>query len=178
MKPAPKNTSRHDPIQPARLRRREEALLCSGPAFVELLRAVLDKGVRARFRANGFSMSPFIRDGDVVTVFPLSAASTCLGDVLAFVHPQTGKLAVHRMIGKIGDSLIIKGDNVGEADGFVHRANVLGIVARVERNGKRVFLGMGPEKRAIALLNRGGLLIPLLCLIRRLVHPAIGRSVA
>jgi hypothetical protein len=43
----------------------------SGPALVHLLRAMMDKGAPVRFRAKGFSMSPFIKNKDVVTISPL-----------------------------------------------------------------------------------------------------------
>ena len=81
----------------------------SGPALIKLLRAVLERGAPFRFRARGFSMSPFIRNGDVITVSPLSAASPRIGDVAAFIHPRTRRLVVHRIIGKKGVSFFHKG---------------------------------------------------------------------
>lgn len=151
-------------------------LSLSGPALAELLRAVLDKGMPFRFRAKGFSMSPFVKDGDVITVSPLSGASPRLGDVVPCIGPETGKLFVHRVVGKRGDFCIIRGDNTPEADGLVSKANVLGRVTRVERDGKRVFLGLGPERLLIALLTRRGLLLPLLRPMWRLVRPVVRRS--
>jgi hypothetical protein len=38
--------------------------------LVELARAVLAKGKSFRFHAPGLSMTPFIRDGDFVTIGP------------------------------------------------------------------------------------------------------------
>jgi hypothetical protein len=60
-------------------------LSLSGPALVKLLRAVLDKGAPVRFSAKGFSMSPFIKNEDVVTLSPLQDASPSVGDVIAFL---------------------------------------------------------------------------------------------
>ena len=148
----------------------------SGAALLELLQAVLDKGAPFRFQAKGFSMTPFVRDRDVITVSPLPGTSPGLGDVVAFIKPETGKLAVHRVVGKRGDSYLIKGDNSPEGDGLVPKANVLGRVSRVERDGKRVFLGLGPERFLIAFLTRRGLLFPLLLPVWRLVRPIVRRS--
>ena len=151
-------------------------LSLSGPALVQLLRAVLGKGAPVRFRAKGFSMSPFIRNEDVVTLSPLQDASPGRGDVIAFVLHGTDKLCVHRVVGKKGNLYVTKGDNSSEADESVPRENVLGFVTRVERDGKEVFLGLGPERYLIAFLGCRGLLFPLLLPLWKIVRPFIRRS--
>jgi len=154
----------------------EEGGSLSGRALLELLRAVLDKGVPCRFRAPGFSMSPFIRDGDVITVSRLSGCSLCSGRVVAFVHTGTGKLIVHRVVGKEDGRYLIKGDNSPHADGLVPRKNILGYVSKVERGGKRILLGLGPERLLIAFLSRRGLLLALLCRVGWLLRPFVRRE--
>ena len=141
-----------------------------GPALVKLLRAVLDKGALFRFQAKGFSMSPFIEDGDVLTLSPLAGASPRRGDVVAFRRPQRGKLVIHRVVEKRGTSYLIRGDNSPKGDGLVPKANILGYVTKVERDGKKVFLGLGPERFLIAFLLRRGLCFRLLLLVWRPVH--------
>ena len=164
------------PVKSQEFVRRIEVSTISGPVLVALLRAVLERGQPFRFEAPGFSMSPFIRDGDAITVAPLAGASPRPGDVVAFLRPDSGKLVVHRVVGKRGDAfLIIRGDNAEEGDGLVPRANVLGRVTRVERDGKRVYLGLGPERHLIAFLTRWGLLRPLLLSVWRLVRPIVRR---
>lgn len=138
-----------------------------GPAFVKLVRAVLDKGALFRFRAKGFSMSPFIEDGDVLTLTSLAGTSPRCGDVVAFRRPQTGKLIIHRVVEKRGTSYLIRGDNSPEGDGLVPKANILGYVTKVERDGKKVFLGLGPERFLIAFLIRRGVCFRLLLLVWR-----------
>lgn len=160
-------------FEPALFIKEGGELSLSGPTLVELLRAVLGKGAPCRFRAKGFSMSPFVRDGDVITVSPLSGASPRRGDVVAFVRPGMEKLVVHRVVGKRGHSYLIKGDSTPEADGLIPEANVLGRVIRVERDGKEVFLGLGPERFLIAFLTGRGLLFPLLLPLWRLVRPIV-----
>jgi hypothetical protein len=137
-------------------------LCVSGPALVDLLQAVLDKGVPFRFRARGFSMSPFIKDSDVITLFPLSDTSVRLGDVVAFVRSRTRSLIIHRVVGKRDGSFLVAGDgNRGGGDPaleLIPEASILGRVTRVERGGKEVSLGLGAERLLIALVTRGGLL--------------------
>jgi len=161
--------------KPALFVKKAEELSLSGQLLKELLRSVLDKGASFRFRAKGFSMSPFIKDGDVVTVAPLWGATPGLGHVVVFIHPRTGKLIIHRVVGKRADSCLIKGDNFPERDDFVPKASILGHVTKVERHGKEIFLGLGLERFLIAFLTRRGLL-PLLLPLWRLVRPIIWRS--
>jgi signal peptidase I len=151
-------------------------LSLSGPALVELLRAVLDKGASVRFRAKGFSMSPFIKNEDVVTLSPSQNTSPGVGDVIAFVLQGADKLCVHRVVGKQGDLYMTKGDNSSKADESVPRENILGFVTRVERDGKEVFLGLGPERFLIAFLGRRGLLLPLILPVWKLVRLFVKRS--
>lgn len=124
----------------------------SGVVLRELTRATLQSGKSLRFTARGYSMAPFIRDGDLITIVPCES-SPRPGEVLAFVNADTQRLTVHRLISRTASGSVLKGDNVGEPDGFVPDAQLLGRVARVERAGRTVpgVLGMGG--RAIALLS-------------------------
>ncbi len=139
----------------------------SGPALVELMRAILGKGRPFRFCARGWSMSPFVRDGDLITVAPLPprgrtrAGVYDLGEIVAFVSPSNGRLVVHRIVGRHESRFLIQGDNLpNRAVATVERDGILGRIVQVERGRKRVWLGLGPERFAIALLSRVGLLIP------------------
>jgi signal peptidase I len=127
-------------------------------ALVELLSAVTEKGRSFRFRAAGISMIPFIKDMDVITISPMPSGRPEIGDVVAFLLPGSKKLAVHRIIDKRNDNYIIRGDNVPEPDGLIPPENVIGLVTAVERNGQRAWLGLGVERRMIALLARHDLL--------------------
>lgn len=151
------------------MRPRGHNRLFTGRAVTELMIGVLAKGASFRFQAKGFSMSPFIRDGDVMVISPLRDHSLGRGHVAAFQHPRGKRLVVHRVVGKRGDSFLLKGDNVPTADGYVQAENILGYVSRVERDGKKVFLGAGPERFVIALLSSRGWLPPLL----RALRPAV-----
>jgi len=116
-------------------------------------------------------MSPFIKDGDVVTISPMSNASPGFGDVIAFIHPRTERLIIHRVVGKIGDAFLLKGESALEPDGLIKKENILGLVTKVERKGTRIFLGLGPERFLIALLTRTNLLLPVLRPVWRVFRP-------
>jgi signal peptidase I len=127
------------------------------------MRAVLTKECSFRFQAKGWSMTPFIKDGDVITISPFMEKKPGLGDVVAYLRPGSEKLVVHRLVGRQGKAWLILGDNTPEdAMDFVARENVIGRVARIERNGKKVSLGLGTERAWIALFSRKGFLLPVL----------------
>ncbi|MCX6844936.1 MAG: S26 family signal peptidase [candidate division WOR-3 bacterium] len=111
-------------------------------------------------------MSPFIRDGDVITIAPSGrkpkAPGCGIGQVVAFVSPVNERLVVHRIIGRHQSRFLIQGDNLpGPGADLIDRDDILGRVVRVERGGKRVWLGLGPERYVIAVLSRTGLLLPV-----------------
>lgn len=99
-------------------------------------------------------MFPFVRDGDAIIVSPLSGASLRLGDVVAFVRPETGTLVVHRAVGRCGRAWRFQGDNAAENDGLIPEADVLGRVTRITRGGTPISFGLGLERVLIAWLVR------------------------
>jgi len=134
----------------------------SGQDLLDLMQAVLARGVPFRFCARGWSMTPFIHDGDVITVSPLHGALPGVGEVVAFARPGTGNPVVHRVIARCGTGSLIQGDSMEEyTDGIIPAENLLGRVTRVERRGHDIWLGLGPERYVIAWLSRAGLLRPL-----------------
>ena len=130
----------------------------SGKALLELLGAVLEKGMPFRFMARGVSMRPFIKNGDVITITPLSGAPLSVGDVAIFLCPDTGKAMVHRVVGKQGDSFLMKGDNSPCPDGLIPKSDILGRISKLERNGADISFGLGRERFLIAALSKTGLL--------------------
>ena len=172
----------------------EEEFSLSGEAMTGLLQAALDRRVPFKFKARGFSMSPFIKDGDVITISPLikysrnflfpltlilspkgrgkgegvSSYSIGFGRSVAFIHPQTGKLVIHRVVGQNGSRYLIKGDRHTETDGLIPRGNILGVVAKVEREGREIQLGLGLERFIIAFLSRTRILTCLAWVWRKI----------
>lgn len=141
-----------------------------------MLADVLARGVPFRFEARGYSMFPFIRDGDAVTIAPLRGRRARLGEVVAFAGVADG-LVVHRVIARRPGVYKIHGDYLGGPDDVVSFASVLGAVTRVERRGRLVRLGLGPERLLVGGLVRLGLLRPLVAAARALRAPFVGQRV-
>jgi len=147
----------------------EGELSLSGEALGKLLQAVLNSGASFRFRAKGYSMSPFIKDEDIITISPL-LSKIRPGQIVAFLHPETGKLVVHRVIKKKGDFYLIKGDRGLDIDGEIPRGDILGTVTDVEREGKKVSLGLGSGRSLIAFFSSKRLLHLILFPVKKIVN--------
>jgi hypothetical protein len=141
----------------------------SGAGLLELMSAALARGASFRFTARGFSMDPFVRDGDVLTV-ARSRGRPGMGAVVAVRGPLTGRLVVHRVVAHTSAGVLVRGDGAGESDGVAEPQDVLGVVVAVERRGRPVRFGRGPERLPLAVLSRAGLLAPLVAEARRLLH--------
>jgi len=142
-----------------------------GTVLVEIMQEVLSRGMPFRFSAGGFSMTPFIRDGDIISVSPLTSLLPGIGSVVAFIHPETKLLCIHRILSRNNDNFLIQGDNSpGNPDGMIPGEAIIGYVTRVERGGRRIMLGIGPERILLALLSRSGILE----VIRRCAIPLYG----
>ena len=161
---------------PALFVRKHGEIRLRGPDLIEIIGAVLGRGAAFRFRVKGFSMWPVIKDADIVTIAAMPAGRPRLGEVAAFVHPESKALVIHRIIGKRGDDYLVQGDNALKQDGSVSKARILGCVKKVERDGKGVALGLGPERILIALLMRGRLLFHMRFRLWTLISPVIGRN--
>ena len=115
--------------------------------FTFIAQEVLGRGRILRFKAKGGSMSPFIRNGDVLEVVPFKGKIN-LGDVV-FYRSSCGSPVVHRVIQRGKKSIITKGDSVPSSDEPILSKQVLGRVVAVEKNGWCIRL----DKPAGKLLN-------------------------
>lgn len=122
-------------------------------------------------------MQPFIRDGDAVVLTPIGRKPLRVGDVVAAVHRKTGRLLVHRVIGKRGREYLTKGDNAPAADGWFHERDIPGKVSMVTRSGKVVRSGLGREGLVVALFSRWNLLALPASLGRRILSRFRGAEV-
>jgi len=139
-----------------------ETLSLSNIALLDLMRAVLNKDVPFRFHAKGNSMVPFIRNGDIITISPLLVRKPQFGDIVAFVHPHTEQLVVHRVIGRRNGNYLIKGDASSKSnDGLIPFDSLLGRVTTIQRNGRRIRLGLGFEKVFVGMLSHLKLVVPI-----------------
>jgi signal peptidase I len=125
--------------------------------LLKLNRELLERDVSIRFQARGFSMRPFIQNGDFITVSPIDNSCIRIGDVVLY---STAKdtVVVHRIINKYGKNgnmnLVIKGDASFSSPEKVDMQNVLGKVVSIERNGRERRLDTKPY-RIIGLFFAG-----------------------
>ena len=138
----------------------ENALSLSGGVLSELMQSVLAKGSGFRFCARGESMAPFIRDCDTLTIAPLAKRAPRLGEVVAFSCPteEGMNLVVHRVVGRRGRGFLVRGHGDDCVAEIVSSENMMGRVVQVERDGRHIRLGLGPERILIAWLGLARLL--------------------
>lgn len=141
-------------------------LVLSNQGQLELLEAVLGRGAPLRAKMRGRSMTPCIRDCDIVTVGPVSGEALDVGDIVAFLMPGSERLAVHRIIARARDGWLVRGDACAMPDGVVDPSRILGRVTGVERHEHRVRLGVLWGRKWLAYLSRRG---TLFCLNRSLM---------
>ncbi len=125
------------------LRRVDLRTLANG-SMIAVIEAVTARGFSLRFQARGMSMDPVIRDGDCITLAPPGKNHLPCGQVVAFSNPITGILQVHRIWLRVRGRYLIKGDHLAKPDGWVTPDRLLGVVAKVERNGTVVDFQLGP----------------------------------
>ncbi len=116
-------------------------LALSNVGQLQLLRAFEERGAGLRTTVRGASMSPFLRDRDVVTLAPLNGREPRVGDIVAAALGQPERLVIHRVVARRPGGWLIRGDACPHADGVVTGSAVLGRVQRVERGGRRVRAG-------------------------------------
>ena len=136
----------------------EGELQLSNEGQLQLLRATMERGIALRMRAHGFSMKPFIRDGDVVTVVPMAGREPQVGDVVACVVPGADRLVMHRVVAHPEAGWLVRGDNCRGSDGVIAGDAILGTITHVERKGRDVDFGSGMVGAGIARLSRSGIL--------------------
>jgi hypothetical protein len=137
-----------------------------------LVAQLLGAGAAVELEARGGSMSPWVRDGDVVTITPFGAAGTALlrpGAVVAFRHPQGDRLVVHRLLRREGAGWLARGDRSRQPDGVVAGGDLLGLVVGVARRGWRVPLPRG--RAGLALVSAGRLALAARDRLRRSPAP-------
>jgi len=132
--------------------------------FASIAQQVLGRGRILRFKAKGGSMSPFIRNGDVVEVVPVKGRIN-LGDIILY-HSSCGSPVIHRVIQRNKESIITKGDSVPSSDQPVLSRQVLGRVVSIEKNGWCIRL----DRPMVRLLN---ILLALISPFSFLIYPSL-----
>lgn len=99
-------------------------------------------GLIVRFRAEGLSMYPTIRHGELITLGPFAADEVVRGDVLLCRHST--RLLAHRVVAVTGHGservFLLRGDAKRDCDAPVAVSDVIGKVLSVCRNGRAIRL--------------------------------------
>jgi hypothetical protein len=124
--------------------------------FQDLSAELLADGLMIRFRASGQSMSPTIRDGEAITVAPVSVADVRRGDILLYQNGR--RLLAHRVVRiatrrDTSPRLTLRGDASVTEDEPIASAQVLGRVVSVERDGRELTL-VGHRARLRRILGK------------------------
>ncbi len=157
----------------ARPRTFREVRAVAAPEFDRLARELLDQGLQVRFTVTGTSMSPFLEEGDVVTLAPVKPEELKIGD-LALVRRSSGSLTLHRLVRKKRQPLrlLFKGDALTDADEPVTPDRVRGRVIEIQRAEKRLSL-QGPLSTFVNRLLAEKSLLQAVC--RRILGRAVLR---
>jgi signal peptidase I len=108
--------------------------------FSGVIEQALASGTVVRFRAEGESMYPTIRDGETVTVTPVRSDAIARADIVLFRHGR--RLLAHRVVEVTVSSrervFQLRGDAKGAADGPVPASAIVGKVVDVRRDGRQI----------------------------------------
>ena len=133
----------------------------TGRHALDVVRDVLNTGAAVRFSLETHHMCPCIKQGDLVTLSPMRVSSR-VGDVVGYDPPNAHGLAIGRVVGRQKDSYLMRCDTPAGPIEEIPYAWILGYLSGIERDGRRVTFGLGPERVILGLMSRWGLLAPLL----------------
>lgn len=106
----------------------------------ELAAEVLRSLGRLRLRVTGWSMLPAILPGDILAVDHIASKDTREGDIVLFERER--RIFAHRVIAKSqaqgNETILTRGDAMPQPDPPVPYGDVLGKVALIVRDGKRI----------------------------------------
>lgn len=120
----------------------------------ELLRGIFSLKIMVKMTVYGKSMEPFIRDGDLIFLSPIKNSWPKLGEVIAYGHPITKKMIIHRLVKYEGEKFVLKGDNCKQFDEEIGYSHILGRVSAINRKDSQKNIGIGKLSRLIACLSR------------------------
>ena len=116
--------------------------LRSSPLFCAVIERVLTAGSIVRFRAEGTSMYPTIRDGEAIAIAAVSTSDVVRGDVLLCRHKN--RMVAHRVVSVATRGterfFELRGDSNASCDTPIGADAVVGRIIGVLRNGRLVRL--------------------------------------
>lgn len=148
--------------------------------FEEVLhawRAIAGAGVPVEVRVSGGSMRPLLVPGAVLTVLPCAPRDMRIGAVV-IARGAGGRVVAHRLVGRRGDDLILRGDALRAADPPVPAADVLGRAVSLRRGTVTIDLGTPLARAAGLALTRAAFLARGANALRPTAVRAVERSLA
>jgi hypothetical protein len=128
-----------DEESPSRTAGSRTASMRHSDLFGAVIEEALTAGTVVRFRAEGTSMCPTIRDGEIISVAAVSIDEIVRGDVLLCRH--AARVLAHRVVGvtmRGRDRFFeLRGDAKAACDASVGADAVVGRVVAVGRSGRR-----------------------------------------
>ena len=111
--------------------------------FTDLSSEILKGGNSIRFKARGSSMLPWIKDGDMLTIQPLTMDQIRPGHVVLYPSVRE-RLIVHRVL-RVQSSgsqkiLVTRGDASPKSEERIESEKILGRVTRIHRGSKVIQL--------------------------------------
>jgi signal peptidase I len=133
---------------------------------------------QVRLEVTGTSMLPAVWPGDIVTVSRCHAADLCPGQIVLCFRDEA--LVTHRLVGKIGNRFITRGDSVCHYDAPLREDEILGQVVSILRDGRRIDLSPAWWHGAGRFILRRSQLVVrvLLGVNRRLSPPTLAAKAA
>jgi signal peptidase I len=118
----------------------------------------------------GSSMSPFIKNGNILTIKPVNRGDAIKrGDIAIVIGRNKENLIVHRVIGLKNSFFQIKGDNCYEDDGWFPKASILGIVTEVTTEANKKIVVKRWQNLIIAFLSKIRLLNIIILPVGRII---------
>jgi signal peptidase I len=105
-------------------------------ACCDLVADVARASGRVQLEVNGFSMVPALWPGDLLTVRNCCPYELAPNSLIVFQQDQ--QLIVHRLIRRVGDQIVTRGDARRRLDKPVEAGQIVGRVESVMRNGRPV----------------------------------------
>jgi signal peptidase I len=127
-----------------------EALLQE--ACCDLVADVARASGRVQLKVTGASMVPALWPGDLLTVCRCDPSELRPDSMIVFRQKQ--RLIVHRLMYRIGDRIVTRGDARPCLDEPVSAAEIIGRVEHVMRNGRLVHPELSSWQRALAAALR------------------------
>ncbi len=96
------------------------------------------------------SMWPLLKENDLILMKGASGQDVKLGQIIVYKNPVQNSYIIHRLVRKVGDKLVTKGDANSMEDSPIAASSVIGRVVYIGDRPLRVpYLGLVARKLAI-----------------------------